>query len=144
MLAVNNNKEPQHLLCLQMREHDYVITPGANPARPPAYSASTPLSPPGGFLPTQSYLDAASVINGGMNVETLRSLGEGRNPTWRPGLQQVCVLDLPCRKSACATARICADVSTILLVVLCWLHCHTLEAHPCCLHTTRAHNQLCM
>ena len=137
-----------------------VITQGANPARPQAYSASTPLSSPGGFVPSQSYFDAARVINGRQGipyvyirmtdlaqtrlVENLLSVAEGRNPTWRPGLEEVCVLDLPCRKSACATAYICADVSTILLVVLCRLHCHTLEAHPCCLHTMRAHKHFCM
>ncbi len=103
MRTANNNKEPQHLLCLQMRAHDYVIPPGANPARPQAYSAETPLSSPGGFEPSQSYLDAAARINGGMNKDTLESLGGGKNPTWRPGFEQVCVLDLPCMKSTCAT-----------------------------------------
>ncbi len=105
MLTVNNNKEPQHLLCLQLRAHDYVIPPGANPARPRAYSARTPLSPPGGFVPSQQYMDVAQRINGGMNRETLLSLGEGRNPTWRPGLEEVCVLDLPCMKSTCTIVQ---------------------------------------
>jgi hypothetical protein len=128
MRTANNNKEPQHLLCLQMRAPDYFISPGANPARPRAYAAGNPLAPPGGFVPSQSYMDAAAVINGGMNVDTLESLGGGRNPTWRPGPEEVCVLDLPCMKSTCATASIRADASTVLLVVLCWLHCHTLQA----------------
>ena len=51
---------------------------------------------------------------------------------------EVCVLDLPYKKSTCTTAEIHADVSTILQVLL----SPTLQAHLCSLDAERVHTYL--